>query len=268
MKKIIRTALLTVILTMIPAVGVFARTYVVNPVDRELKNESDVNVIYAVGTRIETSESVRLPGGYSHTLVYTKGNERDEVGPIDVVGEDVLYYQNIGVHLGASYYLFDGIGTEGRNVTITLRVQTAPAPTEEDKKEEVEEEDHTPVNPDAIGASFFNGGGNLPSSSVKIGKQEQGPAAKLAFKNACPKGWIEAFAMTMSVDDKQNYSRKTGTFRLYIPGPYQKPGRKFAIMALDKYGKVHLLTDTDKLDNVFTAPFDIEGYAFELIYMD
>ena len=36
-----------------------------------------------------------------------------------------------------------------------------------------------------------------------------------------------------------------GTIVLYIPEAYQKKGRKYAIMAIDKSGNVTILEDTD-----------------------
>ena len=55
---------------------------------------------------------------------------------------------------------------------------------------------------------------------------------------------------------------------MYIPGAYQKPGRQFALLAMDKNGKVIVLNDIDNQPNSLTVKLNIEGYAFHLIYKD
>ena len=62
--------------------------------------------------------------------------------------------------------------------------------------------------------------------------------------------------------------KKTGKFVLNIPKEWQKPGRTFALIGIDKNGKTKLFTDEDKSDETFTTTLDIEGYAFSLIYTD
>ena len=63
-------------------------------------------------------------------------------------------------------------------------------------------------------------------------------------------------------------SLKNGTLKLYIPTEYQKAGRQFAIIAMDKNGKTYLLTDTDTDPGTVTVNVSFEGYAMELIYKD
>ena len=53
-----------------------------------------------------------------------------------------------------------------------------------------------------------------------------------------------------------------------IPAELRKAGRTFAIIALDKNGKTFVLPDTDTDPNTITVAFDLEGYAFDLIYKD
>ena len=67
---------------------------------------------------------------------------------------------------------------------------------------------------------------------------------------------------------KPDFTLKSGTFTLLIPSQYQKAGRQFALVALDKTGKAYLLPDTDTNPNTITVAVNLEGYAFELIYKD
>ena len=122
------------------------------------------------------------------------------------------------------------------------------------------------ANPDAIVAFYIVNG--AVDGKAKLGKQEQGPVCKSLFTASCPKGWIEAFSMSMSYDGVYTSTLKNGTLQLYIPAQYQKAGRQYAVMAMDKYGKVHIYQDTDALPFVFTSPLNFEGYAFCVIYKD
>lgn len=122
-----------------------------------------------------------------------------------------------------------------------------------------------PVNPNAvIGMSFIG----TPTGSVKIGPQVQGIAAQLAFSMNTPAGWKEAFTFNMTVNDKADYSLKKGTLSFGIPTQYQKAGRKYAILGLDKNRKVKVFNDIDLKPDTITVNLDIEGYAFDLIYSD
>ncbi len=39
-------------------------------------------------------------------------------------------------------------------------------------------------------------------------------------------------------------------------------------MGIDRYSKVHIYNDSDLIDYILTTKLDLEGYAFDLIYMD
>lgn len=130
-------------------------------------------------------------------------------------------------------------------------------------------EDNTPaavVNPNSITCYYIVNG--VIDPKALFGKQEQGPACKASFTASCPKGWTEAFSFSMSYEGANTTTLKNGTLQLYIPGQFQKAGRQYAVMAMDKYGVVHIYQDTDALPFVFTAPLNFEGYAFNLIYKD
>ncbi len=129
--------------------------------------------------------------------------------------------------------------------------------------------DNTPaakVNPDAIAAYYYVNG--VLQTNAIIGKQEQSALATSVFKAAVPAGWNWAFPMSMSYNGKNEYSLKNGTIKLYVPAAYQKSGRQFAFLAMDKNGKVILLPDQDVLENTVTVTPNIEGYAYVLIYKD
>lgn len=55
---------------------------------------------------------------------------------------------------------------------------------------------------------------------------------------------------------------------LYVPVKFQKAGRIFAIMGINKEGKAQIFQDTDSNPNTVTVSLNIEGYAFDLIYKD
>jgi hypothetical protein len=49
---------------------------------------------------------------------------------------------------------------------------------------------------------------------------------------------------------------------------FQKTGRQFAIMGINKDGKVILFENTSKVPFNVASDISLEGYAFELIYKD
>lgn len=102
--------------------------------------------------------------------------------------------------------------------------------------------------------------------------EKQGPLCAAVFKAATPLGFFEAFSFNLNLDatgkTKPNYGKKTGKFVLNIPEKYRKKGRTFAIIGIDKSGKVKIFYDIDTDDKLFKTDLDIEGYAFSLIYTD
>ena len=137
-----------------------------------------------------------------------------------------------------------------------------------DDKEEDDDSDDTPFiyNPDALAAVYYENG--VPSWKAKFGKQTQGAACAMAFKNALPAGWKEGITFSMSVEDKHTYDPKTGTLVLCVPDALQKTGRQYAVMGIDKNGKVTVFYDTDNKPFLFTSKLNLEGYAFALIYKE
>ena len=152
--------------------------------------------------------------------------------------------------------------------TPTPRPTATPIPSPEEGRAAVENErtgseEYNPVN---VGANCYVDG--MLQTNTKLGRQEQSPLAEMVFAAAVPPGWNSSFSLSMTVNGQNDYSLKTGELLLYIPGAYQKPGRQFALLAMDKNGKVIVLNDIDNQPNSLTVKLNIEGYAFHLIYKD
>ena len=143
----------------------------------------------------------------------------------------------------------------------------APVESKHEEPEYVEEEKPTFIDPDWIGASYYDSKGNL-LQNVSLGRQKQGLAGSVVFASSTPAGWKEAFPFSMTVNGINDYTLKDGILKIHIPGPCQKAGRRFAVLALDKNGKIHVYQDADPQANVFSAKLDVEGYAFDLIFFD
>ncbi len=121
------------------------------------------------------------------------------------------------------------------------------------------------VNKDAIHILSMTG---LPYGTF-FARQEQGIAAKYAFKQALPKGCQEAFTFNLITNGhKGDNTLKKGKFTIGIPAKYRRAGRTFALQAIDKNGNVVLLPDKDNTPDTITVDVDLEGYAFEFIYKD
>ncbi len=121
-------------------------------------------------------------------------------------------------------------------------------------------------NPYALNAHYYVN--NVIDYKAILGRVEQGPGGKAAFAAALPAGWNLGFSFSMSYDGKNEYSLKNGIIKLYVPQEFQKAGRKYAIMAIDKNGKVSVIYDADTLEQLVTVSPNVEGYAYELIYKD
>lgn len=164
-------------------------------------------------------------------------------------------------------------------------VNPTPSPSQDDpKKEDSKKEDskkdtgssekkkhsQSPTswegNPDEITAFYFKNG--VMDPKAKFGKQEQGAACKAAFASALPAGYKQAFTFSMSVDGRHTSDLKDGMLKMYVPSSFQKAGRQFAIMAIDKNAIVHIYNDSDPQASVIASQLDFEGYAFCLIYKD
>lgn len=106
-------------------------------------------------------------------------------------------------------------------------------------------------------------------TALAAGYQEQGEAAQALMKAAVPAGWTKAFSFNLLNSQRQPETNlKTGTMTLYIPSEYQKAGRQFALVILDKGGQTYLLSDMDTNPGTITVPLNHEGYAMDLLYKD
>ncbi len=99
-------------------------------------------------------------------------------------------------------------------------------------------------------------------------KVEQGPAAKAMLHAARPAGYMDGFFFSLITNGKAETTLKAGTITLVIPMEFQKAGRTFAIIGLDKNGKTYVYSDTDTDPTTITFDVNMEGYAFSFIYKD
>lgn len=96
----------------------------------------------------------------------------------------------------------------------------------------------------------------------------QGEACRAAFEFATPRGFTELFSFNLLVDGQASYDEKSGLMVIRIPQNMLKPGRVFALIAVDKDGMPHYFTDLDADPDTLSAQIDFVGYAFDVIYMD
>ena len=121
-------------------------------------------------------------------------------------------------------------------------------------------------NPLALIAYYYEN--NVINHNAVFAREEQGPAAMLAFTNALPKGWKLGFSFSLSINGKNEKTLKNGTIKMYVPADILKKNRQYAIMALDKNGQVKMINDADNIEQLITASPNTEGYAYALIYKD
>lgn len=121
-------------------------------------------------------------------------------------------------------------------------------------------------NSDSVTAFYIVKG--MIDIKAKLGWEIQGQACMAAFNAALPAGYKKFDTLSMSYNGRNTYDRKTGELSIHIPANMQKPGRKFAIMCIDKDGKVYVYHNTSEIRDLFIADIDFEGYAMCLIYRD
>ena len=139
---------------------------------------------------------------------------------------------------------------------------------DQDDEDDGDEEhsSHSLPDPDALHAWYLINDIIVPTS--RIGKIQQGPLAAGIFARARDFLLNEAFSFDLSIHDKTEYTLKRGKIVMYIPEAFQKKGRVFAVLGIDKWGKVHLFTNVGIYENLLTVNVDFEGYAFDLVYID
>ncbi len=108
--------------------------------------------------------------------------------------------------------------------------------------------------------------GNLAGSSIEV--KEVSLTAKAAFTEAVPSGWTQGFSFSISTSGQTGFTVKNGKMSFKVPDAIKKAGRKFAIMGVDKNGKVKIFDNIDTTGENITIDLDIEGFEFEVIYAD
>ncbi len=149
---------------------------------------------------------------------------------------------------------------------IVIEPQPEPAYMYHRNTDEEDYESYSPPNPDALHAWYLIDDNIVPES--KIGKAVQGPLAAAIFARARSFLLNSAFSFDLSIKDKTEYTLKKGKIVMYIPEAFQRKGRVFSVLGLDKYGNIHLFTNVGIHENLLTVNVDFEGYAFELVYSD
>lgn len=251
---------LAILIGCMPTVNVMAATYNVNceTIGGLLEGRN-----LSPGDTVNWTQPNRS-GNITVTYIWDGGEDTPinrNVANEEVVEIQIASYNVIGLKYWKVTQATAGAGNQ--NPLLTFR-----AVIEEDKTEEDDDSDDTPFiyNPDALAAVYYENG--VPSWKAKFGKQTQGAACAMAFKNALPAGWKEGITFSMSVEDKYTYDPKTGTLVLCVPDALQKTGRQYAVMGIDKNGKVTVFYDTDNKPFLFTSKLNLEGYAFALIYKE
>ena len=145
--------------------------------------------------------------------------------------------------------------------------ENTPAAEVAAKKEDADKEYTSPAiafKPDELVLTKTTG---LPYGTRAV-KAEQGPAEKAMLKAARPAGYKEGFTFNLITNDKSETTLKTGTITMVIPKEFQKEGRTFAIIGLDKSGETYNYVDKDTDPATITFDVHMEGYVFSFIYKD
>ncbi len=275
-------------MTIIPAANIYAQALHIGPDaygDIAGMTKEDYN--NSITTTLNSAMGKEVDAGDAITAVLQSGKLR--VNYQDMEGYDLGEDSNgnngtggtfsvnaRGIHPGAECWKVVGCDTISRDdgwvktVIVSLKAaKKAEKTTNRSDKKDDDEGDKTPFinNPDAISATYYSKN-KVKQVNAILGKQKQSDLAEGVFRAAVPAGWKWAFSMSMSVDGKNEYSLKDGTIELIIPNEYQKAGRQFAILAMDKSGNVIKLDDMDKDPNKITVSPNVEGYAYVLIYTD
>ena len=241
--------------------------------------EEDIEITAYFYSNMEESEEED-----EWVIRFKKNGGKGEMDPQRVKkGETVKLNKNVFTRDGYTFKNWntkaDGSGSDYEDkasfkpaASLTLYAQWKKSDKHDDKDDDDDEVSHSSdggnqpatVNPLALTMGNVTG---LPYGSF-IARSEQGPAAKAAFAAARPAGYVEGFTFNLITNGTANTTLKKGSFTMTIPAELRKSGRTFKIVALDKNGKPFVLPDTDNDPNTITVAFDIEGYAFDLIYKD
>ena len=169
--------------------------------------------------------------------------------------------------------------TEDATYTAVFEVVSTQTPHHKDSNNDSDNDSNNDSNNDNssntkeeayVNPLVWNYAVNQPNSLCLV--EKQGAACVAVFKAATPNGYKEAFSFNLLLKDngsfKPTFVKKTGKFVLHIPKEYQKAGRTFALIGIDRFGNTKIFTDEDLSNETITTTLDIEGYAFSLIYTD
>lgn len=222
---------------------------------------------------------------YNISYKFYDGDSKKEISGVNNDDNPRTYKKNESVSLkdpSKSGYKFDAWYTDNKFTTKTDGIKAGETGDKmfyakfikdnsggrDEDDDDDDDDDDKPFNPNpnALTAFYYLKNGML-DPSAKLGREAQGAVASNLFKSNLPAGWKEAFTFSLSINDKHTYTLKDGTIKLLVPEAFQKAGRKYAILAMGPNG-VKFLSDTDTLPEWITVNPNVEGFAFELIYLD
>ena len=229
-------------------------------------------------TAIEAENSIMIRGGSIEARTTTNGSGIYSGGTVDISGTPSVSAfgssGEYGIRAAGDITIGDG-ARPGMRATISENnpegVHPTPGPKEskESNDDKIEEEHHSGGNdnkPNPLALTLGQTTGL--TYGTFFARDEQGPLAKALFAMSMPKGFKHGFYFNMITNNKAERTLKSGSFTMNVPKDLQAAGRTFALLALDKSGKVIVIPDADKDASKITAVINFEGYAFDLIYKD
>ncbi len=233
----------------------------------------------------EQKAAVLTPGNGGSAMVYERGliqagaAEIDDLGTVtinQVAGETILSTRNLSYNTASTIsdldtlpfttmdgYRFLGVYSDAA-LTIPITVINSETEVVYYAFERVAN------SGPAIVANRLNC--TLRNAIIQCEYSTQGENCQKAFLAVMPQGCVEAFAFNLLLQEngsfQPGYALRNGQFVMEIPKEWQKKGRTFALIGVDRSGKTKIFTDEDISDETFTTSLDIEGYAYSLIYSD
>ena len=250
-------------------------------IDVEVRGLPDGYEVTDITVRINSRKQEQTEyGDYTVWFTFTATlNKALENQTSDITWDFSVNYDD-GTYSGGGGRAFDyiGYGAAGADqITKTSVIYPSKIHNDEDDEDDDDDDGYDShekpsweKNPDEMNnpVLIMSDGGFGPD--VRIGKQDQGPLANYAFQmfRIMTRGWKKAFDMNLVTNGITDYSHKRGELYFFIPNQWCKENRKFALVGLKKDGGVSFFSDFDTNPNTVTVNIDIEGYAFELIYLD
>ena len=231
-----------------------------------------------LGKFFDLTLQVRINGEVAGNITGTSQDLNLEVLiPGELYSPDRIFYI-LRFHEGSVSEVGSGRGhsvpikTDGFSTYAIAYKEVSEEPHDDEKHEDKKhkEKDHTPpswvLNPNEKQALGITYTGLAPGTTA--GYQEQGEAAKALLTAATPKGCIKAFSFNLLNGGVPDQTLKLGTLTMFIHPEWQKAGRQYAMLSLDKYGNVAFLPDIDTDPIRCTVNLNFEGYALDVLYKD